>query len=308
MRNDSHMRGERALVPQFCDISQFQPLIDWQAYKKWSSSGDGVSRVAMRSTYGTGYTDTHFEANRQGALEAGIDVILYYHYAYPQYNTPEDEANWQREIVGNIRDQDMVVLDIEENVGENIHDWSYRWLYTQEVNYGKLPALYASSAYIQTRLQDNRLAKYPLWLANWQYTPDERPQVPSPWTSYEYVQYTNRATNVPGISGTVDADIYLGMPIKEKPVNTPTKPTDHQIKAADDCWNSTNTGSPTGTGIYNEWLKNVIVGKQFGPPLTKEYTSVDWKGQEIKVQEFAHARCEWHLGLLGWYNENGKIG
>jgi hypothetical protein len=65
------------MTPQFCDLSQFQPqYIDWRAYKAWSASGDGVSRVALRSSYGVGYKDQHFDAYRTGALDAGIDVIL----------------------------------------------------------------------------------------------------------------------------------------------------------------------------------------------------------------------------------------
>jgi hypothetical protein len=59
-------------------------------------------------------------------------------------------------------------------------------------------------------LQDNRLANYPLTLANWQYTPTERPPSPSPWPAYTYLQYSDRATSIPGIAGAVDANIYLG--------------------------------------------------------------------------------------------------
>jgi GH25 family lysozyme M1 (1,4-beta-N-acetylmuramidase) len=208
-------------VPQFVDVSQFQPInIDWVAYRKWASQWDGIARVAIRSSYGNGYSDAHFAAYRQGAIDAKVDIIFFYHYAYPQFNNPVDEAAWQHQAVGTIREQDILVLDIEENVPAANSNWVYLWLSTQESNYnGKLPGLYASSAYIQARLQDARLAKYPLWLANWQFTPDERPPVPSPWTSYEFVQYSDKAT-IPGITGTVDADIFLGVeqPQEDTPV------------------------------------------------------------------------------------------
>src|SRR5712672_54628 len=205
-------------TPQFVDISQFQGNIDWQTYKAWSKQGDGVSRVAMRSSYGVGYIDAHFNTYRLGALAAGIDQIIYYHYAYPSLNNPVAEANSQCAIVGSMRPQDMVILDFEENVNQATSAWALSWLGQQEANYGKLPGLYASSAYIMQRLQDSRLARYPLWLANWQFTPDERPTVPAPWTSYEFVQYSDKA-NVPGV-GIVDADIFLGIeqPKPEVPV------------------------------------------------------------------------------------------
>lgn len=200
------------MTDQFCDVSAFQPQnIDWQAYKAWSAQGDGISRVALRSSYGAGYTDQHFNAYRASALAAGIDVILYYHYSYPSLNLATQEANYQRSVVGDIRANDLLILDFEENVTQATSSWAYTWLSQQEANYGgKLPGIYASSSYIAQRLQDQRLARYPLWLAQWQFTPDERPPVPAPWTSYEFVQYTDNATNIPGIAGTVDVNIFLG--------------------------------------------------------------------------------------------------
>lgn len=100
-----------------------------------------------------------------------------------------------------------------------------------------------------------------------------------------------------------------------QPMTNP-QPTANQIKAANDSWNSVlkNTAAgpaPTGSGIYQQWLASLIDGIFYGPPLTHEYGSIDWNGNAIIVQEFAHARCEWRPGpgggLLGWYGPNGKI-
>jgi GH25 family lysozyme M1 (1,4-beta-N-acetylmuramidase) len=202
--------GSMSGTPQFVDISVFNPTdIDWQAYKAWSANGDGISRVAMRSSYGVGFEDQHFAVYRTGALAAGIDCIFYYHFGYPEYNTAVAEANWQQQVVGGIRESDMIILDYEEEVQAATAEWAYDWLQHQETLYGRPPGIYSSSAYIETRLQDARLARFPLWLANWQYSPDERPAIPSPWTSYAAIQYTDRATDIPGIPGAVDADIFL---------------------------------------------------------------------------------------------------
>jgi hypothetical protein len=112
-------------------------------------------------------------------------------------------------VIGNIRDNDLIVLDIEVPALAT-EAWAHVWLSQQEQNYGgKLPGIYASSSYVETNLQYTPLNRYTLWLANWQFTPDERPPVPAPWTAYEFVQYTDRAT-IPGIPGTVDANIFLG--------------------------------------------------------------------------------------------------
>lgn len=199
-------------VSQFVDISVYQPsTIDWKAYRAWAAQWDGIARVSLRSSYGTGYTDQHFAAYRDGAISAGVDVIIFYHYAYPQYNSAVAEADYQHQVVGSIRPNDVIMLDFEEQVPEATAEWAYQWLARQEQNYGgKKPTLYANDAYIRQRLQDSRLARYPLTLANWQFTPAERPACPPPWSTYTYLQYTDKATSIPGISGAVDADIYLG--------------------------------------------------------------------------------------------------
>ncbi|HET8910761.1 MAG TPA: glycoside hydrolase family 25 protein, partial [Ktedonobacteraceae bacterium] len=199
-------------TPQFVDISVYQPVnIDWKAYRTWAAQWDGIARVSMRSSYGNGFTDQHFLAYREGALNAGIDVIIFYHYAYPQYNSAASEAAYQHQVVGKIRPNDVIMLDIEESVPQATASWAYNWLAQQEQNYGgQKPTLYASDSYIRERMQDNRLASYPLTLANWQFTPTEHPPCPPPWSKYTYLQYTDRASMIPGIAGTVDANLYLG--------------------------------------------------------------------------------------------------
>lgn len=219
------------MTAQFCDVSVFQPSnIDWQAYKIWSASGDGISRVALRSSYGRGYIDQHFQAYRTGALDAGIDVILYYHYSYPASNGASSEADWQHQVIGALRPQDQLVLDFEENVDAATAEWAYEWLARQEQNYGKPPMIYASDAYIRERLNDQRLAHFPLWLAAWQFTPDARPVCPPPWSHYTYLQYTDRAT-IPGIAGTVDANISLGGNIPMSTIPTGWKDENNTLTA-----------------------------------------------------------------------------
>jgi GH25 family lysozyme M1 (1,4-beta-N-acetylmuramidase) len=64
-------------ISQFVDLSVFNPTdVDWQTYKQWSKQGDGIARVAIRSSYGTGFTDAAFETHRANALQAGIDPLL----------------------------------------------------------------------------------------------------------------------------------------------------------------------------------------------------------------------------------------
>lgn len=90
------------------------------------------------------------------------------------------------------------------------------------------------------------------------------------------------------------------------PKPAPPKPNQNQLKAAGDCWASffhtIGQTTPTiGTGIYHAWLDAYCSGIFYGPPITREYPSIDWNGNTITVQEFAHARCEWSSGVATWY-------
>lgn len=280
-------------VAQFVDISVFNPItIDWAVYKAWSAAIDGISRVAMRSSYGVGFVDAHLDRFRHDALAAGIDQIIFYHYSYPQFNFPEAEADWQRRVVGAIRPQDMMRLDYEENAGQADSAWALGWLERQSQNYGKPAGIYASSFYIENRLQDVRLAKFPLWLANWQYTPNERPPCPSPWATYQFVQYSDRAS-VPGIPGLVDADIYAGGTIVGSSFD----------QMVVDLWNSQAAYfkalgqplPPRDTGIFNAWRDQLAQDRYRGVPTSAEYSIHDDTVTAIcTAQNFSGGTCIWN--------------
>lgn len=223
----------------YADISQWQPeTIDWHAYRQWSDL------VAIRSSYGNGFKDAHYQVYRSGAEAAGIRVI-HYHYAYPQLNSAMDEAAWQAHVVGDVGDG-FLMLDYEENNVRTNAAWALAWLSQQEHNYnGKLPLIYASNSFIQAHLQDNRLSRYPLVLASWQFNPNERPACPVPWTSYIAVQYTDRATNIPGIAGSIDANVWLGAEAEGETnviinINTPSV-SDHFTQIDEHHWQSKAT-------------------------------------------------------------------
>src|SRR5215469_12829866 len=195
------------MVPQFCDVSSFQGDIDFVAYRKWAASFDGIARIAIKATEGIGFVDPDFSSYRAEALNAGIDEIYFYSFGRPDLgNDPVAEAKFMHSVVGDIRASDAIYLDYEVSSALATSTWAYLWLAQMQDSYdGKLPGIYASSAYIAQHLMDARLAQYPLWLANWQFSPDERPPVPAPWTSYQFVQYSDRGS-VPGIPSTVDVD------------------------------------------------------------------------------------------------------
>lgn len=60
-----------------------------------------------------------------------------------------------------------------------------------------------------------------------------------------------------------------------------------QQKQAQDSWAANTVGAPTGTGIYAEWAHFYMNGLNFGPPITKEYQTVDVNGNTRRLQWFA---------------------
>ncbi len=199
--------------PQLADISHYQPInIDWSAYAKWSKQWDGVARVIMRASVGTGQKDDHFETYWKGATTAGVGQIGVYHYAYPQLNSPEAEADWFTSVVGSrLRAHDFVMLDYEENVSNATPDWAYRFCTRAKQHFNRVVTIYASKGFVAGHLNDSRLAAFPYVMAYWDFDPSTKPACPSPWKSYVIRQYTDRKTDIPGLGGArCDCNVFLG--------------------------------------------------------------------------------------------------
>ena len=60
-----------------------------------------------------------------------------------------------------------------------------------------------------------------------------------------------------------------------------------QQKQAENSWAANTVGAPTQTGIYKEWTHFYMNGLNFGPPVTKEYETVDWSNNRRILQWFA---------------------
>jgi N-acetyl-anhydromuramyl-L-alanine amidase AmpD len=94
----------------------------------------------------------------------------------------------------------------------------------------------------------------------------------------------------------------------------PVAPNKWQIADAEHEWKSTaalfgGTSPIYTSGIAERWRDHVYAGSRIGPPLTTEYDSTDWAGNAIKVQQFAHARCEWRVdgSSCRWFDASGEI-
>jgi hypothetical protein len=90
-------------------------------------------------------------------------------------------------------------------------------------------------------------------------------------------------------------------PAQASSLPTPTAPQEnvHMDQAMKDTWDASQVPANKlnyGSGIAGVWKSEYKAGRQYGPPLTPEYPSVNWQGAAIVVQEFPGARIEWANG------------
>ncbi len=88
----------------------------------------------------------------------------------------------------------------------------------------------------------------------------------------------------------------------------PTAPTPAMQQAAKDFWNSTGflfkaeSGIPPDSlGIGKSWYADYYQGIFHGPPMSYEYSTVNWNGTAIKKQNFLFGWCEWD-GSPHWFH------
>jgi lysozyme len=84
----------------------------------------------------------------------------------------------------------------------------FDWLHAVEQATGRVPIIYSYPDWFAgVGFTDAALAAYPLFIASYAMCAD----VPSPWTTAEFWQYSATAT-VPGVGTSADADRFIGTP------------------------------------------------------------------------------------------------
>lgn len=192
------------------DISTFQGSPNFDELK------NHVDFVIIRASYGNGflaphgpaqYKDVQFDRNRNEARRVGI-AHGFYHYCYPQYNSPESEAEYLKWVLGDLEPGEVIALDFEEAAftGDK-DDWCVRFLNRMRDLVGFKPLLYIN---LYTAVNNNWskviAGDYGLWVAVWDNN-DKFPK--TPWNVVAMKQYTNNGS-VPGISGGVDMNLFNG--------------------------------------------------------------------------------------------------
>jgi hypothetical protein len=97
------------------------------------------------------------------------------------------------------------------NLKAFISDWVRDFGAVVETRLGVKPIIYASTSYINNYFETN-INQFPLWLANWNYTPPTLPPASADgiFNGWDFWQYTSTGP-VAGVPGSnVDKDVYQG--------------------------------------------------------------------------------------------------
>ena len=173
------------------DISSNNGSVD---FNEVLSNGD-ITFILIRSSYGV-YQDYTFGGNRDEARKYGFQVG-FYHYAYPQYNTPEMEAEAFYKAVGDLRPGELLALDFEESyVGDPV-DWCKRFLAYIERNLNYKPLLYMNLSMLNSH-DWSQVNCGGWWIANY----DGNMEYSSWWNIKQY----SEKGSIKGVTGAVDLD------------------------------------------------------------------------------------------------------
>lgn len=204
--------------------------IDWSAVY-----GAGYRFVYVKATSGDAdppaLRNDHFENQADGAKAAGLAVGVY-HFAYPETNSPEDEAAYFLDEAGDyVREAYLrPALDIEALSqpagqmanGASLSDWIRVWMESVEAATGVEPLLYTTSDYAKNYLAPGLADEetgYDVWIAHWRCNSNVPPDCGAwsdRWAFWQYWAPTEFDINgcghnsVPGIGGDVDLDIFNG--------------------------------------------------------------------------------------------------
>lgn len=186
------------------DVSEYQGDIDWP--KVAESQSFAVLR-SVRGNYAR--IDRRFHEYAAGATNAGIPFTAYA-FAWPD-GDPITQADKYLDTISGYPMSLPPVLDLETRPEGPRHardslnrrqrtDWALAWLDRVEAETGRIPMIYCSGLYPTGYLvdTDQRLARYPLWIAWYKRRTD--PPAPRPWSRWHIWQWSDQL-RVEGVQG-----------------------------------------------------------------------------------------------------------
>lgn len=193
------------------DVSYIQGNIDWEAVK-----ASGVDFAMLRCGgrgYGSNgilYKDETFEKNAQEALDAGIDIGVYFFSQAITVEEALEEAEYTLELIKDYDIKYPVAFDWEhyefddartDNLDRETLTNIARKYCTEIEKAGYTPVVYSNRSLLYYEYDLAKLADLEIWLASYEDLPDF-------YYDFGMWQYSTEGT-INGIEGTVDLNICM---------------------------------------------------------------------------------------------------
>ena len=203
-----HYEKDGKQAAQGVDVSIYQGEVDWQAVAD-AGIDFAMIRVGYRGySQGSLQLDERFQANMEGALEAGLDVGVYFFSQATTVPEAEAEADFVLEAIRGYPIQYPVVFDWEFVTaneprtdgmdGQGVTQCASAFCELISIA-GYTPMVYFNQDMGYLFYQLDQLDSSAFWLAEYGSRPDF-------YYDFEMWQYTHTGT-VPGIQGNVDLNL-----------------------------------------------------------------------------------------------------
>lgn len=154
----------------------------------------------LKATEGATYYDPKYWIRAQDIMAEG-KLLGFYHYARPENNTAEKEAENFLLRVKEFKGKCIVALDWEGiAVEKNYTTWAAGWLNIVEEEMQTMPFIYVSRSYTtKWHLDKIMYNRYPLWVAKWGSEPKKGSM--GMWNEWTIWQGSNKP---------YDTDVFRG--------------------------------------------------------------------------------------------------
>lgn len=194
------------------DVSKYNTKIDWKEVKE-----SGIDFVFIRAGY-TGWgnglmvSDPYFEQHIEGAIDAGLEIGVYYFTQAITTSEAKEEVDYVNKLIAPYREHVTLplVIDTEPSgSGQGRADFLSKTQRTKVVKAfceraeyrGYEAMIYMSKSWAINNVDMSQLDQFAVWIAQYNVcntTPYD----------YRYWQYTSDGS-VPGITGRVDMNIMM---------------------------------------------------------------------------------------------------
>lgn len=194
------------------DVSNNNGTIDWRKV-----AADGVDFAWVKATEGRTFIDRYFTPNLLGARQAGVAVGAY-HYARPDNNSPEQEADHFLRVYRALPGDLLPVLDFETKARlspAEMTGWAKRWMQLVKDGLHCDVVFYSYPYFIGGTMGGAAaLKRERLWLADYGPNDGRRHRQGYHFPIFDQVahQYTSNG-HVGGINGRVDLNYAKTLPL-----------------------------------------------------------------------------------------------